>query len=122
MSHVVKTDPVCIRCGGASIVGAAEGVTPCPVCRPAPKKKDTVTDAVNPDYYKKNPSGVECIQVAQHTSFCIGNAMKYLWRAGLKGSETEIKDLRKAAWYIHQEIERLGGGKNPLKDQETITP
>jgi hypothetical protein len=37
--------------------------------------------------------------------FNVGNAMKYLWRAGLKGDRLE--DLRKAAWYVNREIERL---------------
>lgn len=34
-----------------------------------------------------------------------GNAIKYIARAGHKGSE--IEDLKKAAWYIQREIERL---------------
>jgi hypothetical protein len=63
-------------------------------------------DPVNhPPHYTSHPSGVECIQVAEHFNFCIGNAIKYLWRAGLKGEALE--DLRKAAWYIDREINRL---------------
>jgi hypothetical protein len=63
-------------------------------------------DPVNhPPHYTSHPSGVECIQVAEHFNFCIGNAIKYLWRAGLKGEALE--DLRKAAWYINREINRL---------------
>lgn len=63
-------------------------------------------DPVNhPTHYTTNPSGVECIQVTQHMNFCVGNAMKYLWRAGQKGDYVE--DLKKAAWYINQEIERV---------------
>jgi hypothetical protein len=64
-----------------------------------------VTDNINPDHYRSHPSGVECIQVTEHLNFCIGNAIKYLWRAGLKGDAVE--DLRKAAWYIDREIKRL---------------
>jgi hypothetical protein len=48
---------------------------------------------------------VECIQVTEHLNFCIGNAIKYLWRAGLKGATVE--DLKKARWYIDREIARL---------------
>ena len=40
-------------------------------------------------------------------NFCLGNALKYLWRAGLKGDAVE--DLKKARWYIDREIKRLGG-------------
>lgn len=40
-------------------------------------------------------------------SFNVGNAIKYLWRAGLKGGTDPIEDLKKAAWYVNREIERL---------------
>lgn len=68
-------------------------------------------DAVNhPAHYTSDPSGVECITVTRHRNFNIGNAMKYLWRAGLKDADTHTEDLRKAIWYINDEIERLEGG------------
>jgi hypothetical protein len=59
----------------------------------------------HPPHYTSHPSGVECIQITEHFNFCIGNAIKYLWRAGLKGEALE--DLRKAIWYIEREIDRL---------------
>jgi hypothetical protein len=62
-------------------------------------------DPVNhPPHYTSHPSGVECIQVTEHLGFCIGNAIKYLWRADLKGHAVE--DLEKAAWYVNREIAR----------------
>jgi len=62
-------------------------------------------DAVNhPEHYTKHPSGVECIQVTEHMGFCLGNAVKYLWRADLKGDA--IVDLEKAIWYINREINK----------------
>ena len=72
--------------------------------------KDTFTvtnyDPVNhPAHYNSHPSGVECITITRHMNFNIGNAVKYLWRAGLKGST--IEDLKKAVWYINDEIKRL---------------
>lgn len=69
-------------------------------------------DPVNhPYHYVAHPSGVECIEITRHMNFCLGNAMKYIWRAGLKGDALE--DLRKAAWYIDDEIKRLEkGAKN----------
>lgn len=61
------------------------------------------TDMVNhPPHYPSHPSGVECIQITEHMGFCIGNAMKYLWRADLKADALE--DLEKAKWYIEREI------------------
>jgi len=63
-------------------------------------------DNINhPAHYTSHPSGVECIQVTEHMNFCIGNAMKYLWRAGLKGDALE--DLKKARWYVDREIKRI---------------
>lgn len=63
-------------------------------------------DPVNhPSHYTSDPSGVEAIDVCEGRSFCVGNALKYLWRAGKKGDE--IEDLRKARWYLDREILRL---------------
>ena len=77
--------------------------------------KDVVKeDNVNhPSHYTSHPSGIECITITQHHDFCIGNAIKYLWRAGLKKDadksdiEKEIEDLEKARWYINQKIRLL---------------
>lgn len=67
-------------------------------------------DAVDhPSHYTSHPSKIECIQVTEHLNFCIGNAIKYLWRAGLKDGNSDIQDLKKAVWYIEREIARLGG-------------
>ena len=63
-------------------------------------------DGVNhPKHYNSHPAGIECIDVVEHLSFNVGNAIKYLWRAGLK-SKDPIEDLRKAIWYINREIDR----------------
>lgn len=65
---------------------------------------DLLEDPVNsPSHYTSHPSGVECIQITEHMNFNLGNAMKYLWRADLKGG---VEDLEKAAWYIAREISR----------------
>ena len=63
-------------------------------------------DQVNhPKHYVSHPSGVECIEITEHMNFNLGNAVKYIWRASLKGKE--IEDLRKAKWYVEREIQRL---------------
>lgn len=59
----------------------------------------------NPPHYTQHPSGIECIDVTEHMNFNLGNAVKYIWRAGLK--DEAIDDLRKAIWYINREIKRL---------------
>lgn len=62
-------------------------------------------DPVNhPSHYTSHPSGIECITITEHFNFNIGNAIKYLWRAGLKNG---VQDLEKANWYITREIQRL---------------
>lgn len=64
-----------------------------------------MSDPINhPTHYTAHPSGIECIQVTEHMNFCIGNAVKYLWRVDLKGDP--IENLKKAAWYIEREIAR----------------
>jgi hypothetical protein len=67
-----------------------------------------MSDLVNhPPHYSAHPSGVECIRIAEHYNFCVGNAIKYLWRAGLKEGTDPVEDLKKAAWYVNREIERI---------------
>ena len=63
-------------------------------------------DHTNPDHYKAHASGVECIQITEHMCFCLGNAIKYIWRSDLKHADNGLADLKKAAWYIDREIKR----------------
>ena len=66
-----------------------------------------MNDPVNkPSHYTNHPSGVECIEITEHMNFCLGNAIKYIWRAGLK-NDNAIEDLMKAEFYIKREIDRL---------------
>lgn len=67
-------------------------------------EKEKELDMVNhPPHYTAHKSGVECIQITEHLNFCLGNAIKYIWRADLKHG---VEDLEKAGWYIKREIER----------------
>ena len=52
---------------------------------------------------------MECIRITEHMNFCLGNAVKYLFRAGVKDATKVVEDLRKAIWYIDREICRLKG-------------
>jgi len=63
-------------------------------------------DAVNrPKHYTSHPSGVECVTIAEHFGFNVGNAIKYVFRCEHKGRAVE--DLRKSAWYLRREADRL---------------
>ena len=66
-----------------------------------------MTDNVNhPAHYESN-GPFECIELTQHYDFCLGNAIKYVWRHMSKGKPLE--DLAKALWYIQQESELKRG-------------
>lgn len=88
------------------IYTACEDIEPLKPAVPAITKPDMVN---HPPHYTSSPAkcskcghGIECIDVVQHMNFSIGNAVKYLWRAGLKNDA--IEDLKKAVWYINTEI------------------
>jgi len=73
-------------------------------------------DVVNhPKHYTNHPSGIECIQVTEHMGFNLGNAVKYIWRADLKGKA--IEDLEKARWYIDREIQKRTGQSKSKKPE-----
>ena len=61
----------------------------------------------HPSHYTSHPSGVECITIVEHMGFCLGSAIKYIWRAGLKEGAYPAEDLRKAIWLLNREIALL---------------
>jgi hypothetical protein len=62
-----------------------------------------MSDNVNhPQHYNSHPSGIECIELTKHMDFCLGNALKYIFRCNHKGKK--IEDLEKAKFYIDEEI------------------
>lgn len=73
-------------------------------------------DNVNhPSHYTwlKDLCGIEVIDITRHMNFNLGNCIKYILRAGHKteqgmtNKEKRIEDLKKAQFYINDEIERL---------------
>ena len=103
------------RCEGVERYILALGVTAClcPDCarkdnllpHTQPDGGEGMTAVDHPDHYRKD-TGHEAIDVieAWGLGFSLGNAVKYIARAGLKGDAVE--DLEKARWYIDREIER----------------
>lgn len=68
---------------------------------------EDVDDLVNhPKHYTQHHSGVECIQITEYMNFCLGNAIKYIWRADLKHDDDGIEDIEKAIWYLKRELMR----------------
>lgn len=64
---------------------------------------NTFDNVNNPSHYTSHKSGTECIEITRHMSFNLGNATKYIWRCDLK--KDAIEDLRKAIFYLNDEIE-----------------
>lgn len=52
-------------------------------------------------------NGAEVIDLTEHLSFCAGNVVKYVCRAGRKDPDKHVEDLKKARWYLDREIERI---------------
>ena len=104
-----KQKQPCSRCLGTGSLGPGTGNMSCPQCRGIGTLPASTSAVNHPAHYNSHPSGVECITVVEHFGFNVGNAIKYLWRCGLKGDE--IEDLKKALWYVQREIEKREKGK-----------
>lgn len=83
-----------------------------------PYKEDNRTsdDKVNhPSHYTwlKDLCGIEVIDITRHMDFNLGNSIKYILRSGHKKEEgytdkqKTIEDLKKAVWYLNDEISTL---------------
>lgn len=70
-----------------------------------------------PVHYNSHPSGIECIDIIKYFDFATGNAIKYLWRCGLKASADPIEDLEKAKTYIDFKIALIR--EEEARDQES---
>ena len=68
--------------------------------------REQSSSAISPSHYQAD--GIQCIDITRHMSFAKGNAVKYLWRAGKKDNNSEAQDIKKAMWYLADELNRLG--------------
>lgn len=67
----------------------------------------SIADVVNhPPHY--TDGGIEVIDFieAKRLGYHLGNVVKYICRAGKKGTNNGMEDLRKAQWYLKRAIER----------------
>ena len=73
---------------------------------PPPPEKEQVN---HPQHYGGQNNPYEAIKVidAWDLGFSLGNTVKYISRAGKKGKDKELEDLRKALWYLQHHIETL---------------
>ena len=100
------------RCERLSITNIEEIYEPCQYWEECVDevKEETVKedDPVNhPKHY--TDGRIEVIEYIEdkNLGFCLGNAIKYISRAGKKEKDKEIQDLRKAMWYIERRIYEL---------------
>ena len=63
----------------------------------------------HPHHYGGENNTYEAIKVieAWDLDFCLGNAVKYISRAGKKDASKELEDLNKAVWYLNRRIEQI---------------
>lgn len=68
-----------------------------------------MADSVNHPPHYGGDTVYEAIKVieAWGLGFCLGNAVKYIARAGKKEKQKTLEDLQKARWYIDREIARV---------------
>ena len=67
---------------------------------------DAVPDNINHPPHYKSAAGLEVIDVIEtfELGYVLGNAIKYILRAGKKGVGTYDEDLQKAIWYLNRSI------------------
>lgn len=82
---------------------------------------DQVTDAYeevhHPAHYQL-PGGGEVLDLVEDMPFCLGNAIKYLLRAGKKPGVSAETDLKKAVVYLEREIKRLQRGRHDARTDD----
>lgn len=79
------------------------------------KGHDTTMDAINPDYYRPDGLGFECIDLTERYPFNAGNAIKYMFR--LDGKDTPARNVRKAQWYARR-AQRRGERFQPIRRED----
>ena len=70
-------------------------------------------DKVNPKHYRRGK--LECIDIIRDMPLCLGSAVQYIWRCDQKGDPEA--DLRKAIWYLEEELDRRGFSARPRPDR-----
>lgn len=66
-----------------------------------------MSDPINPAHYQGFSNGAQVIDIVENLPYNRGSAIKYLARAGRKDPTKHVEDLRKAAWYVQREIDRI---------------
>jgi hypothetical protein len=72
------------------------------------KLKEALSDSVNsPSHYTDGKIEVIDYIEDKKLGFCLGNAIKYISRAGKKDKDKEAEDINKAIWYLNRYLKQL---------------
>lgn len=71
------------------------------------QSEDPNERVAHPRHYNQHPSNIECIELIEHLPANLALATKYIWRHGLKQTETPLRDLQSARWYTERESQRV---------------
>lgn len=78
------------------------------ICEAVKITEENSDNVSHPSHYAYGWSnGAEVIDLTEHLSFCAGNVVKYVCRAGRKDPDKHVEDLEKARWYLDREIARI---------------
>lgn len=112
--YVIREEPavaICVANDGIAVPGPSSFEAEAVAIRTEVKSAFEESQVNHPEHYGGADSPYEAIKVIEawnlDKSFCLGNAVKYLCRAGLKPGASLVEDLRKARWYLDREISRL---------------
>lgn len=73
-------------------------------------------DLINhPQHYVGQSVVIEPIVYCEKLPFCLGNALKYVFRAGHKDGSSELQDLKKARWYLGRYLNSVC----PFEEEDT---
>lgn len=101
------------KCGCFNLKGYFGKCTICenPIC---PKRKHlNIYDPVNrPSHYTDGKIEVIDFIEDKKLGFCLGNAIKYIARAGKKEKDKEAQDIKKAIWYLNRYLKELEESAN----------
>ena len=67
-----------------------------------------MSETVNhPSHYTDGSIEVWDFIIDKDLTYCLGNVVKYVSRAGKKDPDKHVEDLKKACSYLNREIKRL---------------
>lgn len=84
------------------------------------EQKDIEIQVKHPTHYNLHPSGVECIEVASQYDYCLGSAIKYRWRRGLKDGQPVEKEDGKAKQFLEFRKQYFSNEELVIDDVDTL--